>query len=61
MKRLIGNKTDLWCEIVRRTTQRPSGTLAVLRETKVGDLDVTVVCEQDVLGLEVTVDEIVCV
>jgi len=33
----------------------------VLRETKVSDLDMTVIGEEDILWLEVAVDDIVCV
>ena len=33
----------------------------MLRETKVSNLDVTVICEEDVFRLEVAVDDVVCV
>ena len=33
----------------------------MLRETKVSNLDVTVICEEDVFWLEVAVDDVVCV
>lgn len=53
--------TDLRSKIVGCAAQRPSSPLAVLRETKVCNLYVTIVGEEDVLWLEVAVDDFVCV
>lgn len=51
----------LGCEIIGRTAERPHGGQALLRESEIGDLDVSVEVEQDVLGLEVPVDDVVVV
>jgi len=56
-----GTDTNLRGQIVRRATQRPGSPLAVLRETKVGDFDMTVIGEEDIFWFEVTVDDLVCV
>ena len=53
--------TYLGCEIIGRTAERPHGGQALLRESEIGDLDVSVEVEQDVLGLEVPVDDVVVV
>ena len=50
--------THLRREVVWGTAQRPDGRRAVLREAEIGDLDVAVVVEQDVLGLQISVDDV---
>ena len=51
----------LWGEIIWGTAQRPDGRVAVFCEAEIGDLDVTVEVEKDVLRLQITIDDIFCV
>ena len=53
--------TYLGRKVVGGTTQRPHGRLTLLRETEVCDLDVPIEVEQNVFGLQVTVDDILVV
>jgi hypothetical protein len=54
VKRLI----HLGREIVRCTTKRPCCIRAVFCKPKVGDFDVSIETEEDVLGFEITINNI---
>lgn len=49
----------LWREVVWRAAQGPCDVGHLLGEAEVGDLEVAVAVEQQVLGLQVTVDDVV--
>jgi hypothetical protein len=51
-------RDDLGREVVGRAAQRPGDVRHLFREAKVGDLEVAVAVEQQVLGLEVAVDDV---
>ncbi len=51
-----GQSTDLGCQVVWCATERPRSIGTILGEAKVGNFDVPVKIEEDVLGLEVTVN-----
>ena len=50
---------DLRREVVRCTAQRPSDIRDKFGESKVGELDVSVRVDEDILRLEITVDNVV--
>lgn len=45
-------------EVVRGPTKRPCCIWAVLCKSKVGNLDVTIETEEDVLGFEITINNV---
>jgi hypothetical protein len=54
----VDDVNHLRCEIIRGTAKRPCGIRAVLCESKVCDFDVTIETEEDVFGLEVTINNV---
>lgn len=51
-------RTDLWCEIVGCTAERPCRRRTVLREAEICHFDVPVRVEQNIFGLEVAVYDV---
>lgn len=49
---------DFWGKIVRGTTQGPSDIRNFLGETEIGDLQMTVSIQQQVFGLQITIDDV---
>ena len=54
----LSDDTYLGREIVWRAAKRPSVRTTMLCETEVRNLDVAIVVEKDVLGLEVTINNV---
>lgn len=48
----------LWGEIIRGATERPNSRIAVLCESKISNLDMSIKVEEDVFGFEITVNDI---
>jgi hypothetical protein len=57
---VVGLSLDnLWCEVVWCTAQRPGDVRDEFGESKVGELDVSIRVDEDVLGLEIAIDDVV--
>ena len=49
---------DLWGEVLRGTTERVCARLAVLCEAEIGQFEVALIVDKDILGLQITVDDV---
>lgn len=49
---------NLGSEVIRRTTKSPGNVRNLLCETEIGNFEMTVSVEQQVLGLQITVDDV---
>lgn len=49
---------DLWGKILRGATHRPGPLVNLLGKSKVGDLDMAGLADQEVFGLQIPVDDV---